>query len=226
MFSRASRELERTWIPRYSLVLATSARDAAALSDLVPAASVSVYPNAIPQTPLPARVDEEAIVFSGNMEYHPNRTAVEFFRERVWPDLRGRWPALVWRLVGRNPEAVHRLTSGDSRIQVIGPVEDAVAELAKSRVAVVPLLSGSGTRLKILEAWAAGVPVVSTTLGAEGLPIQDGETALLADGAGPFAAAVTRLLACNELRRTLGKAGRLLLDKEFTWETAWQKLDF
>jgi hypothetical protein len=92
--------------------------------------------------------------------------------------------------------------------------------------AVVPLLTGSGTRLKILEAWAAGLPVVSTTIGAEGLPVRDGENALLADGAEAFAGAVTRLLTCRELRRSIGSAGRLLLEKEFTWETAWKKLDF
>ncbi len=105
-------------------------------------------------------------------------------------------------------------------------MDDAVAELARARVAVVPLLTGSGTRFKILEAWAAGLPVVSTTVGAEGLPVRDGETSILADGGEAFAAAVTRLLACSELRRNLRIAGRLLLDKEFTWETAWKMLDF
>ena len=160
------------------------------------------------------------------MEYHPNVQAVCFFREQVWPSLRERWPNLAWRLVGRNPGAVKRYTSGDPRIEVVGPVENAVAELAKSRIAVVPLLSGSGTRLKILEAWAAGLPVVSTTIGAEGLPITDGQTAILANGGDDFASAVTRLLTCTELRSALGKAGRLLLDKEFTWATAWAQLDF
>jgi glycosyltransferase involved in cell wall biosynthesis len=132
----------------------------------------------------------------------------------------------VWRLVGKNAAAVRRFTTGDARIEVAGPVVDAVCELARSRVAVVPLLTGSGTRLKILEAWAAGLPVVSTTIGAEGLPVRDGENALLADGAEAFAGAVTRLLTCKELRRSIGSAGRLLLEKEFTWETAWKKLDF
>jgi glycosyltransferase involved in cell wall biosynthesis len=133
---------------------------------------------------------------------------------------------VVWRLVGKNPAAVRRYTEGDERIEVTGPVVDAVREIARSRIAVAPLLTGSGTRLKILEAWAAGLPVVSTTIGAEGLPIQDGETALLADGAEAFASAISRLLTCSELRRKMGGAGRLLLEKEFTWETAWKKLDF
>ncbi len=226
VFRDASRELEQNWFLRVSTVLVPSEQDAAAVCAIAPAARVAVYPNALPPAPLPPAIDDEAIVFSGNMEYHPNITAVRYFRRRVWPALRERWPRLRWRLVGRNPSAVASYTSGDPRIEVVGPVADAVAELARSRVAVVPLLSGSGTRLKILEAWAAGLPVVSTSLGAEGLGARDGETLLLADDAGAFAGAVTRLLTCRDLRRELGKAGRLLLEKEFTWETAWRKLDF
>jgi glycosyltransferase involved in cell wall biosynthesis len=111
-------------------------------------------------------------------------------------------------------------------IDVVGPVADAVAEIARSRIAIVPLRTGSGTRLKILEAWAAGVPVVSTTIGAEGLPARHGQHILLADSPADFAESVTRLLTCPELCRGLGKAGRLLLEKEFTWESAWKSLDF
>jgi len=151
---------------------------------------------------------------------------VRFFRSEIWPRLRLRFPNLVWRLVGKNPQAIQRYTIGDSRIEVAGPVPDAVHEIARSRVAVVPLLTGSGTRLKILEAWAAGLPVVSTAIGAEGLPICDGETALVADGAEAFTEAVTRLLTCRELRQMIGARGRLLLEKEFTWVTAWKMLDF
>ncbi len=226
IFQKASLELERQWLPRFSQVLATSEYDAELARSIAPDARVMVYPNALPSTPLPPRVDEEAVVFSGNMEYHPNRSAVRYFRREVWPLLRERWPGLIWRLVGKNPEAVRQFTSGDARIQVRGPVEDAVTELARSRIAVVPLLAGSGTRLKVLEAWGAGLPVVSTTIGAEGLPVSDGVHLLLADTAREFAEAVSRLLTCKELRMSLGVAGRLLLEKEFTWETAWRGLDF
>jgi glycosyltransferase involved in cell wall biosynthesis len=225
LFGQASLQLERTWLPRFSQVLVTSAADAAAVRTIVPAARVTVYPNAIPAVPQPARADEDVVIFSGNMEYHPNQGAVRFFRREVWPRLRERWPSLVWRLVGRNPQAVRRFTSGDPRIEVTGQVEDAVRELARARVGVVPLLAGSGTRFKVLEAWAAGLPVVSTTIGAEGLPARDGENLLLADGGPAFAAAVSSVLASPELRRSLGQAGRLLVDKEFTWEAAWKILE-
>jgi glycosyltransferase involved in cell wall biosynthesis len=225
VFQGVSEKLERALLPRFSLVLATSQADAKIVRTIAPHATVAIYPNALPAKALPEAGDEEAVVFSGNMEYHPNFTAVRFFRREIWPQLRERWPRLVWRLVGSNPAAVRRFTEGDERIEVAGSVPDAVSELARSRVAVVPLLSGSGTRLKILEAWAAGLPVVSTTLGAEGLPLRDGETGLLADGAEAFVDAVTRLLTCKELRYRIGTAGRVLLEKEFTWETAWKKLD-
>jgi glycosyltransferase involved in cell wall biosynthesis len=226
VFQHASLELERDWLPRFSQVLTTSESDAKLARIIAPRARVTVYPNAIPSTPLPPAGNEEVVVFSGNMEYHPNRSAVRFFRHEVWPQLRERWPDLVWRLVGKNPEAVRQFTTGDSRIEVQGQVDDAVRELARARVAVVPILAGSGTRLKILEAWAAGLPVVSTPVGAEGLPIRDGENILLAASASTFTAAVSRLLTCTSLRAKLGMGGRLLLEKEFTWETAWRRLDF
>jgi glycosyltransferase involved in cell wall biosynthesis len=229
IFRQVSRDLERDWLPRYSQILAASEADAARALAIAPAACISVYPNAIPGTPLPPPADgagPAALAFSANFEYHPNRSAVRFFRREVWPHLQARWPNLVWRLIGKNPHAVKDFTCGDPNIQVTGPVEDAVRELASAQVAIVPLLSGSGTRLKIIEAWAAGLPVVSTTLGAEGLPGRDGESLLLADTGPAFAAAVSRLLASPALRQTLGMRGRMLVEQQFTWEAAWQRLDF
>ncbi len=225
VFRDASLALERTWLPKFSRVLTTSASDASRALGIAPTAQVSVYPNALPWRVQPEHEDGDVIVFSGNMEYHPNVRAVQFFRAQVWPLLRERWPALVWRLVGKNPEAVGRFITGDPRIEATGEVEDAVRELARARVAVVPLLTGSGTRFKILEAWSAGVAVVSTTIGAEGLPGHDGEHLLIANGASEFATAVTRLLENTKLRHQLGQAGRLLFERELTWDTAWKKLE-
>ena len=226
IFRDASLRLERAWLPRFSSVLATSEADAAQVRLIAPTARVKVYANAIPRVPLPRCEKEWVIVFSGNMEYHPNRSAVRYFRREIWPRLRERWPGLVWRLVGKNATAVRAFTGDDPRIEVTGEVEDAVQELARAQVAVVPILAGSGTRLKILEAWAAGTAVVSTTLGAEGLRAREGEHILLADTPAAFVEEVSRLLACSELRHSLGVAGRLLMEKEFTWEVAWQNLDF
>jgi polysaccharide biosynthesis protein PslH len=184
-----------------------------------------VYPNALPMAPCLRPEKQDVVVFSGNLEYHPNIMAVRFFRREIWPLLRARWPDLVWRLVGKNAHAVRRFTEGDPRIQVTGPVADAIVELAPAKVAVAPLLAGSGTRLKILEAWAAGCAVVSTSLGAEGLDARDGEHLFLADDAAGFAGAVSKLLESAELRVRVAAAGRELYERCYTWQAAWARLD-
>ena len=225
-FRKICRDLEEKWLPRFTYLLAASQADAELLRAIAPGSNVFVYPNALPSTPLPQEREENVIAFSGNLEYHPNVSAVRYFRHEIWPELRERWPGLVWRLIGKNPGAVAKLIKGDSRIELSGPVADAVSELGRAKVAIVPLLAGSGTRVKILEAWAAGVPVVSTPLGAEGLPVRDGEHLLLAESASTFCDAVGALLDDPTLRRRIGRAGRYLFECEFTWEAAWKTLHF
>lgn len=225
-FQNICRKLEEKWLPRYTYLLTASQHDASLLGAISPNSQVLIYPNAIPLVLAPARRQEDVIAFSGNLEYHPNISAVRYFRQQIWPELRERWPGLVWRLIGKNPQAVAKIVSGDSRIELTGPVEDAVLELSRAKVAIVPLLTGSGTRVKIIEAWAAGVPVVSTSVGAEGLPVQPGKHLLLADRAPVFRDAVSTLLGNPALRDRIGGAGRYLFECEFTWEAAWRGLHF
>jgi glycosyltransferase involved in cell wall biosynthesis len=220
-FHRACLELERRWFPRFSLLLAASPDDARAVEQIAPQRPCHIYPNTIPLVPLPSRPEQNVVAFSGNFDYHPNVSAVRFFRSEIWPHLRQRWPELVWRLVGKNPGGVRKYVRGDPRIQLSGPVANAVEELASARLVVVPLLAGSGTRVKILEAWAAGRAVVSTTLGAEGLPASDGQHLLLADTPEAFVRAVSSLLGSPEDRHRLGQAGRALFEQQLTWNTAW-----
>lgn len=221
-FAAAYRKLEREWLPRYDVVLVTSNDDARRIQH----PHAIVYPNALPEIASPAVAEENCIVFSGNLEYHPNIEAVRWFRASIWPRLRERCPGVEWRLIGRNPEAVARWTAGDSRIRVTGPVNDAVAEIARAKVAVVPLLSGSGTRFKILEAWAAQRAVVSTALGAAGLGAIGRTHLLLAESPDAFATAVEQLLGDAPRRAALGQAGRELYLDRFTWPAAWSRLSF
>jgi glycosyltransferase involved in cell wall biosynthesis len=225
VFEQACSDLERQLLPRFSMLLAASEADAATLQRIAPTAQTTVFPNTLPPLPLPSVPEREIVVFSGNLEYHPNVSAVRFFRYHVWPLLRERYPRLGWRVVGKNPRAVARYLAGDERIEVSGPVDDAVTEIARARVAVAPLLAGSGTRMKILEAWAAGRAVVSTPIGAEGLPARDRQNMLLASGAADFAAAVSALLDDDLLRRRIGAAGRLEYEQNFTWASAWARID-
>jgi glycosyltransferase involved in cell wall biosynthesis len=224
-FATASVALERQWLPQFDHLLVTSADDAKTARGLAPATGVTVYPNALPLIPLPERAEREEIVFSGNLEYAPNILAVRFFHDRIWPQLRSRWPVLKWKIVGKHPEAIQTIVGGDSRIELTGFVADAVAALATAKVAVVPVLAGSGTRVKILEAWAAGTAVVSTTLGAAGMECRSGEHLLLADDLGSFAGAVSELLSSAASRNQIGAAGRKFYEERFTWPAAWRILD-
>lgn len=204
VFAPATRRAEARWIPAFDRILAASHEDARRIGH-----GAIVYPNAVPERPMPERTDEFAIAMSGNFDYLPNRQGRAWFEENVWPDLAREFPGLAWRLIGKGAN----------------PVEDAVAELARAQVAVVPILSGSGTRLKILEAWAAGTPVVSTTLGAEGLECRSGEHLLLADQPGEFRKAVVALLRDPALRERIRASAHKLLSEQFTWPRAWERLE-
>lgn len=220
-FARACRRFERHWLPQFDAVIVTSEEDAKHAAG----ARTVIYPNAMPSVDRPVRREEQVIVFTGNLEYQPNITAVEHFHKKIWPLLREGVPDLVWRIAGKNPGAIAHFINGDARIHVTGPMEDAVATLASAKVAIVPLLSGSGTRFKIIEAWAACTPVVSTRLGAEGLPYNAGEHLLICDDPGEFAEAVAFLLEAPEARAQLAEAGRRLYETSFTWNVVWSTLD-
>lgn len=213
-FASASGALERHWLPKYDGVMVCSPADAIH----VDGPSV-VYPNTVPFTALPQAVKQDCIAFSGNMEYEPNRTGIRWFHANVWPKLRQR---VRWKLIGRNEHAIREIVGGDDRIEVTGAVPDAIAELATAHAAVVPILAGSGTRVKILEAWAAGLAVVSTSIGAEGLPT---EAMSIADSADEFATAVLRVLDNDELRGRMEQDGRRTYEERFTWQAAWGTLE-
>jgi len=217
-FAAAYRRLERTWLPEFDTILVPSEEDRSRIQH----PDIRVYPNALPLIDRPSVAERDCIAFSGNLEYHPNIEAVRWFRSQIWPRIKS---SVEWRLVGRNPHAVQRIVAGDPRITLTGPVTDAVAALAEAKICVVPLLSGSGTRFKILEAWAAARAVVSTSLGAEGLGARSGEHLLIAETEDAFAAAINWLLADPDLRRRLGNAGRALYLERFTWQAAWKSIE-
>ncbi len=223
-FERAARAEEQLWLGRFTTVLVTSAHDASIARRLADGAEVVIYPNALPLRPRPEEGERHMVAFSGNLEYDPNLDAVRFFSRRMWPHLAAGWPQLRWRLIGSRPEAAVRYVRNQPRVEFVCAPQDAVQALAQAQAVVVPLRIGSGTRFKILEAWAAARAVVSTAVGAEGLPARDGENILIRDEPGEFVRAVSDLLGSAELRRRLGGRGRSLFEQEFTWEAAWRRL--
>lgn len=225
-FGWAALRLEQAWLPLCDRVLTASERDAERVRELSRSIPVCVYPNAIPFRDAPQeRAGDFAIAFSANMEYEPNRTGISWFINTVWPRLRARFPGLSLKLIGKNERAIAPVVRGVPGIQCTGWVPDAFSELAASQLCIAPLLSGSGTRLKIVEAWAAERAVVSTPVGAEGLDAVHGQSILLAHSPDDFAAAVESLLNDRELRQKIAKGGRELFKQKYTWERAWNALN-
>ncbi len=188
-----------------ALTVAVSQPDAAALRAIAPTVEPLVIPNGIfyeayagggPRAPL----EPPAFVFTGTMDFRPNVDGLLWFADEVWPHIRARLPSARFYVVGRRPhprlQALHRREG----IVITGEVDDARAYIRAATVYLIPLRMGGGTRLKVLEAAAIGVPIVSTTFGADGFP--EAETALLlADEPRHFAEQAVRLAQDEEARR-------------------------
>ncbi len=224
-FARAARRMEAELLPRYSAILTASDADAAAARRIAPGSRVAVYPNALPAAPFPEIAAQPRVVFSGNFEYHPNIDAVGYLMTDIWPELHRRHPELELWLVGKGDRFIRHLLPAGRNIFTTGPVDDALREIGAAQVVIAPLRAGSGTRIKILEAWAMRKPVVATPMAAEGLEARDGENAVLAGDAASFVKGVGRLLADAGERRRIGEAGRRTFESLYSWDAAWRKLD-
>ena len=169
--------------------------------------------------PDPAAETPQRIVFVGSMDWLPNQDGVRHFFERVWPLILKRCPEEQFRVVGRNPTPMVEQLGRTPGVEIMGTVPDIRPYLAEAAVAVVPLLVGGGTRLKIFEAMAMQKAVVSTPLGAEGLDVTSGVDVQLVDAGREFADAVVDLLTDDDKRRKMAAAARRLVEENYSAET-------
>jgi glycosyltransferase involved in cell wall biosynthesis len=219
------------------LVLAVADEDRDTLLGLAPAANIGVVPNGVDADHFShaalagARSGALAfgpptLVFSGTLDFRPNVDAVIWFAREVLPRLRSYRPDLRLLVVGRRPARALRALAAEGAIVLTGEVPDARPYIAGAHVYVVPMRIGGGVRLKLLEALALEAPVVSTTMGAEGLAgLRHGQHCLLSDDAAGFAAAVLRLLDDAPLGRRLGAAGRALARDRYDWRVVVPQLE-
>lgn len=216
-----ARALERRALERYDRVFVCSDDDAAALRGGGPRrARVVVAPNGVDlaryrPTPLPAT---PAVLLPGSFAYGPNVDAAAWLAREVWPRVRAARPDAVLRLVGRSPAREVLELDGRDGIAVHADVPAMAPFYAAARAVVVPLRVGTGTRLKALEALAAGRPLAGTTVGLEGLGLTDGREALIADDPRDLAAALLALLGDDALARGLAERGRRHAERHFGWE--------
>lgn len=170
-------------------------------------------------TPRPSLVESKNIVFLGSMDWSPNIEGICEFVDQCYPLIRQRYPVVTLTIVGRNPASrVLKLAEDNPSITVTGTVDDVRPFLQEAALTVVPLRVGGGTRIKIYEAMAAGVPVVSTHVGAEGLPLDHGDSIMLANDWPAFAESVLKVLKDTSLAASLSKRGGEVVRENYSWE--------
>ena len=221
---------EREALRAADAIIAVSEEDRRQLMALAePAKPIAVIPNVVAvddyqwagQVPDEARFD---LVFTGKMDYRPNVDGVLWFAEAIWPLVRQARPATTWAIVGQRPHTRLAALGDAPGITLTGRVDQVQPYLAGAGVYVLPLRIGSGTRLKLIEAMAAGCAVVSTTIGAEGFALESGREAIVADTPEAFAAAVRALLDDPARRVALGERARVFA-AQYDWQRVGPLLD-
>jgi sugar transferase (PEP-CTERM/EpsH1 system associated) len=222
------RAFERRMCRRFDAVVAVSSEDREQMKSEYGVASVFDVPTGVDTEFFRPRGGEQKLahnlVFTGSMDWLPNEDAITYFTERIMPRVRKSIPDVTLTVVGRNPyPSLLELSQRDPSVVVTGRVDDVRPYMERAAAYVVPLRIGGGTRLKIYEAMAMEQAIVSTTIGAEGLPVTDGKELLLADNEDSFADAVIRVLSEPRLASELGKGAAAKVREEFGWARVAQQ---
>ena len=211
-----------------SHIVVVSELEATALDRLLGGSvPISVVPNGVDvgYFSTEKRGDPKRLLFTGHMGYQPNQEAVYYFASEILPRVRRTVPGVTFSVVGMCGDEKLRKWADEFGFEAVGQVDDMRPYLESSGIVVVPLRSGAGTRLKILEALSMRRAVVSTSLGAEGLSCVSGDNLVLADSPVGFAGAILDLIRSDECREKLGAAGRLLVERSYDWSVISPKLE-
>jgi glycosyltransferase involved in cell wall biosynthesis len=172
--------------------------------------------------PVELREERQEILFLGGMHWPPNADGISWFAREVLPLVKKECPEAKLIVVGKQPPEDLRKIKG---VTITGYIDDPERYWKSCRVFIVPLKAGGGMRVKILDAWGHGIPVVSTTIGAEGIRYEEGKELLIADDPAGLAKAVVSLLRDTRLARQIGSAGRAALEREYDWRKIYRAWD-
>jgi glycosyltransferase involved in cell wall biosynthesis len=225
---RKMARLERKCLSRYTTVIAVSDRDSEALTEryqlnrvatIGTGVDVDFYGFSPPETATDPGTTGGTLVFVATMSWAPNIDSVNFLLDEVFPLLLRVRPHIRAVIIGRNPPAAiaDKISKRGLNVTLTGFVDDIRPYIAQANVYVIPVFVGSGTRIKAYEAMAMGRPVVSTTIGMEGLDVTDGEDFLRADDAAEFARCILMLLQDSSMCTRIADAARRLMEDRFSW---------
>ena len=214
---------ERRYLQKADHVLAVSENDREAFARFLDPRKLTVMPTGADTEffqPSDEREIPNSLVFTGSMDWLPNEDGIFYFANEIFPLILAKAPDATLCVVGRKPSRrLQDLAARVPNIQLTGWVEDVRPYLAQCAVYIVPLRIGGGTRLKIFEAMSMAKAVVSTSIGAEGLPVKNGEHLLMADDPASFAESTLQLLGNASQRAQIGQAARHLVEENYSWAT-------
>jgi polysaccharide biosynthesis protein PslH len=198
--------------------------------DIAESDSISVIPIAVDTNqirPVPRQAGSLNILTMGTLYYPPNADGIRWFFTEVFPLIRSEVTGATLTIIGKNPpkDFLKLAEDKDSGIRVTGFVPELDPYFAESTIAVIPVRAGGGMRVRILEAFARAIPVVTTTVGLEGIDAQPGRDVLVADSPGAFAEAVIQLLYNEDLQEQLSKNGRHLVESRYDWQVTLREMD-
>ena len=229
LYTKGLKDYELSLYRSADLLLTLTPEDKDKLLQLDPRLNIEVVPSGIDvEYFCPPRETPHSpkLMFLGNYPHYPNRDAVLFFLESIWPPIKKEMPGTKFYVVGRDPTPdILKAAREDPQVIVTGTVEDVRPYFAKSQVFVCPIRMGGGLRGKLLESMAMGVPVVSTSLGAEGIPGQQGENILIANNPHDFTSHIVELLKNQSLREKISRNARSLVVDEFSCEKVVRRLE-
>lgn len=221
------RRYEAELLRRVNHTIAMSHPDKVALRDVASDVPITVVPNGVDLLAYDDVTQTKPfdLLFTGKMDFRPNIDAVLWFGRYVLPLIQAQRPGTTFAIVGQRPHPRLDVLRDLPGVTITGYVDDVRPYLAGASVYVAPLRVGGGTRLKLLEAMMMGVPIVSTTVGAEGFPVVHGQELILADEPEQFAQEILDLLASPARRVRLGAAGRIFAQANYGWDSLIPQLE-
>lgn len=215
------KEYEKLNCKKFDLNIAVSDVDKGRLKEIDDKINVNVIKNGVDCEYFayyPRNEISRELIFTGALDYYPNAKAMLYFCGNIWPILKSKYPELKLTIIGKNPPAqLQTFDKPDNDINILGYVEDIRPHIKRSKVFICPIMEGGGTRIKILDAFSQGIPVVSTIVGAEGLDLVKGKHILLADTVQEFVDRVSDLLEDEELSRRISLCARIFVEQNYSY---------
>jgi glycosyltransferase involved in cell wall biosynthesis len=219
----ALRRYEARHCPRFDHNVVMSKLDEEILAEIAPDAKYTVVANGVDVsffTPGAETRQPRSIVFAGRLDQYSNRHGMLKFCAEAWPLIARSHPDAVIDIIGANPpREISELATRDPRVRVHGFVPDVRPFFARASVAICPIWDGGGTRIKVLDGMAQGMPLVATRIGAEGIDVVHDRDLLLVDTPQEFAGAIGRIFDDGELRQRLETNGRRLVESVYSWDS-------